>query len=166
MSERREELNLPPKPQVSYGEPFATHRGWEVIQPGGYSEILVSYPDLKEALDRQSAPVAVVEPIVIPQPVVVEPPVVIVPPVVEAPPVVAPPAPVVPVVITEGDKEDNAGNGTSGDESAPLFTHEGLDALKMDELRVIGEKFKVKDTTKAKLIDKIMDAQVAPASEA
>jgi hypothetical protein len=194
------ESKFPQKPECSYGEVVATDRGWEVVQPSGSREILVSCHNLKTMMDADAG--------IEPEPLFVAPPVPVV--VTDAPPAFSetelaekqrledekaaalakqqatglvdgaeftPPAgapnPVSVVApegetgATGGDSQESGESGTSGassdtsDASVALYTRDGLMALKMDEIRPIGKAFKVADTSKEKLVDKIIEAQAA-----
>lgn len=176
---------FPLKPECSYGEVIATDRGWEVVQPGGAKEILVSCQNLKTMIDADAG----VEPVAptIPEPVVITDP---------------PPAFSESELAEQREKEEQrlasekaaqdallnppeGGEGAQGNESGPgegagttgegstsveggaakvdesvaLYTKDALMALKMDEVRAIGKTFKVADTSKENLVDKIIVAQ-------
>uniref|UniRef100_A0AAU6W3Y4 Uncharacterized protein n=1 Tax=Pseudomonas phage Cygsa01 TaxID=3138529 RepID=A0AAU6W3Y4_9VIRU len=207
------ESKFPQKPECSYGEVVATDRGWEVVQPSGSKEILVSCHGLKTMMDADAGIEPELAP-TIPAPVVITDP----PPafseselaeqkrleeerlaaaakqeatgLVEGatftPPEGAPnPVTTVPPEGaastapgetgangsgtqesgesgTSGASSDTTGQG--GDDSVALYTKEGLMALKMDEVRPIGKTFGVADTSKEKLVDKIIEAQAAKAA--
>ncbi len=141
---------LPIKPNCHYGEVTATDRGWEVTQThSGGTELLVSFPGLKTFLDLEAAARAEVVAPLVPEdtkPPVVTPPV---EPPVDTPPVSTPPVDTPPA-----------------DQPAPVaHTSDSLSALGMTELREIGATFDVRDTKKADLVTKILEAQAAKAAE-
>lgn len=182
---------FPLKPECTYGEVIATDRGWEVVQPNGSKEILVSCLNLKSMIDADAG----LEPEA--------------PSIPEVPPVIVPPPAYSESELAEQrEKEEQrlasekaaqdallnppeggtggeGGEGTQGNESGPgegsgvtgegststegdttkvdesvaLYTKDALMALKMDEVRAIGKTFKVADTSKENLVDKIIVAQ-------
>lgn len=184
MNQPNSDIFFPAKPDCSYGEVVATDRGWEVEQSSGFREILISYPNMKTLMDAEEAkrnPAPVVEdtppsppPVVPPAPAFTEE---------ELAAQAAAKAAAEAAAASQGGSEggegassgegatggNEGGEGASNGTPAPapatagtvLFTSEGLNALKMDDLRVIGDKFEVKDTSKAALIKKILEAQEA-----
>lgn len=182
MNHQLVQSKFPQKPECNYGEVVATDRGWEVVQPSGSAEILVSCPNLKSMIEADEASRAEPQTLA-PEPVV---PVPTPPPAfseselaqkqleeeqrlaaLATPPVTPPveggfvPPEGAPNPVSFSGGQAPSDGTDSQTEDVALYTRDGLLALKMEDIRPIGKSFKVADTSKEKLVDKIMAAQEA-----